>query len=59
MVKYKVNFKFKENGRSLNQIVTEILKIKINNIVNKTCNILKLELSLKSNNYFRVGERKI
>lgn len=59
MVKYKVNFKFKENGKSLNQIVTEILKIKTNNIVNKTCNILKLELSLNSNNCFQVGERKI
>ncbi len=27
MVKYKVNLKFKEDGKSLNEIITEVLKI--------------------------------
>ena len=26
MVKYKVNLKFKENGKSLNETITEVLK---------------------------------
>jgi hypothetical protein len=34
MVKYKVNLKFKEDGKSLNEIITEILKIELNKIVN-------------------------
>ena len=29
MVKYKVNLKFKEDGKSLNEIITEVLKIEI------------------------------
>lgn len=34
MVKYKVNLKFKEDGKSLNKIITEVLKIELNKIVN-------------------------
>ena len=44
MVKYKVNLKFKENGKSLNEIITEVLKIELQRKINKTCNILNLEL---------------
>ena len=29
MVKYKVNLKFKEDGKFLNEIITEVLKIEI------------------------------
>ena len=29
MVKYKVNLKFKNTSKSLNEIITEILKIKL------------------------------
>ena len=44
MVKYKVNLKFKENGKSLNEIITEVLKIELQKKINMTCNILKREL---------------
>lgn len=44
MVKYKVNLKFKENGKSLNETITEVLKIELNKIINKTCNISNLEV---------------
>ncbi len=41
MVKYNVNLKFKENGKSLNDIITNVLKIELEkqymnyNILNK------------------------
>ena len=41
MVKYKVNLKFKENGKSLNETITEVLKIELNKIIN---NIDKYEI---------------
>ena len=34
MVKYKVNLKFKEDGKSLNETITEVLKIELNKIIN-------------------------
>ena len=37
MVKYKVNLKFKENGKSLNETITEVLKIELNKKINRTC----------------------
>ncbi len=51
MVKYKVNLKFKENGKSLNELITEVLKIEVNKKINETCNILKKELSFKHAHY--------
>ena len=45
MVKYKVNLKFKENGKSLNETITEALKIELNKKINRTCNFLKKESS--------------
>lgn len=53
MVKYKVNLKFKENGKSLNETIAEVLKIELNKKINETCNILKKELSFKHTNYFQ------
>ena len=53
MVKYKVNLKFKENGKSLNETITEILKIELNKKINKTCNILKKELPFHDTQYFQ------
>ena len=41
MVKYKVNLKFKENGKSLNETITEALKIELNKKINKTYNLKK------------------
>lgn len=59
MAEYKVNLKFKEKGKSLNEVIAETLKININNIVNKNCNILKLDSSFNSIHYFQVRERKM
>ncbi len=51
MVKYKVNLKFKESGKSLNETITEVLKIELNKKINETCNIFKKELTLESTHY--------
>lgn len=50
MVKYKVNLKFKENGKSLNETITEVLKIRLNKKINETCFFLK-ELLFKHTHY--------
>lgn len=44
MVKYKVNLKFKDNSKSLNEIITEVLKIELQKKLNMTCNYLDREL---------------
>lgn len=51
MVKYKVNLRFKENGKSLNELITEVLKIEINKKINATCKILKKELPFNHTHY--------
>ena len=53
MVKYKVNLKFKENGKSLNETITEVLKIELQKKINNTYNILNLDLPLKSTHYYK------
>ena len=55
MVKYKVNLKFKEDGKSLNETITEVLKIELNKIVNKTCNIPNLEVPFNHTHYSQNG----
>lgn len=51
MVKYKVNLKFKENGKSLNETITNVLKIELEKKINATCNILKKELPFMHTHY--------
>ena len=51
MVKYKVNLKFKEDGKSLNETITEVLKLELNKKINETCNILKKELPFQQTHY--------
>lgn len=51
MVKYKVNLKFKENGKSLNETITEVLKIELNKKINETCNFIKKELPCDHTHY--------
>ena len=51
MVKYKVNLKFKENGKSLNETITEVLKMELQKKLNMTCNILKKELTFNHTHY--------
>ena len=51
MVKYKVNLKFKESGKSLNETITNVLKIELEKKINATCNILKKELTFNHTHY--------
>ena len=51
MVKYKVNLKFKENGKSLNETITEVLKLELNKKINETYNILKKEFPFHHTHY--------
>ena len=57
MVKYKVNLKFKENGKSLNETIIEVLKIELQKKINTTCNILNSELPLESTHYSQIERR--
>ncbi len=51
MVKYKVNLKFKENVKSLNETITEVLKIELSKKIGATYNILKKELTFNHIHY--------
>ena len=51
MVKYNVNLKFKDEGKSLNEIITEVLKIEIKKHFMMTCNNLKVELPCNRTHY--------
>ena len=57
MVKYKVNLKFKENGKFLNETITKILKIELQKKIKKTCNILNLELPFNHTHYSQKERR--
>ena len=54
MVKYKVNLKFKDTSKSLNEIITEVLKIELQKRLNMTCNFLNRELPCNHTHYSRV-----
>ena len=51
MVKYNVNLKFKDEGKSLNEIITEVLKIELQKKLNMTCNYLNRELPFNHTHY--------
>ena len=51
MVKYKVNLKFKENGKSLNETITNVLNIELEKKINATCNVFKKELPFNHTHY--------
>ncbi len=51
MIKYKINLKFNENGKSLNETITEVLKIELEKKINMTCNILNKELPFNHTHY--------
>ena len=53
MVKYKVNLKFNEDGKSLNETITEVLKIELQKKLNMTCNYLNRDLSCNHTHYFQ------
>ena len=54
MVKYKVHLKFRDNSKSLNEIITEVLKIELQKRLNMTCNYKIFELPLKSTHYSQI-----
>ncbi len=54
MVKYKVNLKFKDASISLNEIITEVLKIELANMLNKTCNYKTIELPCNHTHYSQI-----
>ena len=54
MAKYNVNLKFKDAGKSLNEIITEVLKIEIKKQFIMTCNNLKVELPCNHTHYSQV-----
>ena len=58
MVKYKVNLKFKDTSKSINEIITEVLKIELANMLNMNCNYLDRELLCNHTHYSQV-ERSI
>ena len=51
MVKYKVNLKFKDESISLNEIITEVLKIELQKKLNMTCNYKNYELPCNHTHY--------
>ena len=51
MVKYKVNLKFKDPSKSLNEIITEVLKIELQKKLNMTCNYKDYELPYNHTHY--------
>ena len=53
MVKYKVNLKFKENGKSLNEIITNVLKIELEKNFSMTCDILNKEIKFNHTQCFQ------
>ena len=54
MVKYNVNLKFKDIGKSLNEIITEVLKIELQKKLDITCNYLNRELPCNHTHYSQV-----
>ena len=54
MVKYKVNLKFKDASISLNEIITEVLKIELQKRLNMTFNNLDRELQCNHTHYSQV-----
>ena len=53
MVKYKVNLKFKDTSKSLNEITTEVLKIELQKRLNTTCNYLDRDLPCNHTHYLQ------
>ena len=54
MVKYKVNLMFKDANISLNEIITEVLKIELQKKLNMTCNYLDRELPCNHTHYSQI-----
>ena len=55
MVKYQINLKFKDESKSLNEMITKVLKLELQKKFNMTCNYLNKELSLESTHCSKYG----
>ena len=55
MVKYKVNLMLKDAYISLNEIITEVLKIELQKRLNMNCNYLDRELPFNHTHYSQIG----
>ena len=53
MDNYKVNIKFKDDGKSINELIAEVLKIEIQNKLNIFCINSKFD-DLFDFNYFKI-----
>ena len=51
MVKYKVNLLFKDDSKSLNEIIAEVLKIELQKKFVMTCNYKDYELPCNHTHY--------
>lgn len=58
MVKYKVNLKFKDDSKSLNEIITKVLKLELQKKFNMTCNYLNKDLPSRSTHYSQIEESR-
>ena len=54
MVKYKINLKFKDTSIFLNEIITKLLKIRLQKQLNINCNYKNYELPLELTHYYQV-----
>lgn len=54
MVKYKVNLKFKDTSKPLNEIIIEVLKIELQKKLDMTYNYLNRELPCNHTHYSQV-----
>ena len=54
MVKYKVSLKFKDASKSLNEIITEVLKIELQKRLSMTCNYKNYEPPCNHTHYSQV-----
>ena len=54
MAKYKVNLMFKDTSKSLNEIITEVLKIELQKKLNMTCNYKNYELPFNHTHYSQI-----
>ena len=51
MIKYKVNLKFQDSAKSLNEIITKVLKIELQKKFVMACNYLERELPCNHTHY--------
>ena len=51
MVNYKVNLKFQDNAKSLNEVITEVLKMEFKQRFNITCDKFRIILPSENKHY--------